>query len=214
MNAPTVTFAAPARSAPAIERPEPIDPRRRERAAEETARERARVESMYGSQREFILVEALSPERAAHILSLKNELMQNRAFSNRELVLAAHVREKRALAEAPGDLNREDRVMALALVARDLDDAYRDEIRELKDHVVRDIGALPPEKRERVYDDFESFMKSGSGNDSHFCRRELHRALRDEAELKQAYVYALALDRQSRARREPPPLPLDDEQEG
>jgi hypothetical protein len=175
----------------------------RERSEAETNRERNLVAGVIHSERGFVAMKSVDPPRAAHVEALAGKLRESGVFAERNLALVVHAREKAALAQAPHaeQKTREDRVFALALLAREADDAYRAQTRALTAHLVADARVLTPEKREQVFADFDSFMNSESANDSAHCRRELHKALREEHEWHRAYVYALALDRGAGPRR-------------
>lgn len=193
-HAPTVTNQV-ARATP-VQRDDPSDrPDPRER---ETDRERKLMMSVYDSERAFLVVKDHSPERAAHVESLKRHLAASGRLDDRELVLAQHAREKVALANAPAREHEEraDRVMALALHAHDLDDRWRAQVVAHREQLIDDLGTLPDDKRAAVFADFETFAERDGANDSYFCRREMHKALKQEQELHKAYVYALALDKQ------------------
>ncbi|MBI1944664.1 MAG: hypothetical protein HYS27_03150 [Deltaproteobacteria bacterium] len=199
-EAPTATYhATPA--APAQPAPREPDPR-----AQARDQERLLVLSVYDSVRAHHALQGLDDARAKHVASLGEHLKANGAFSDRDLVLAVHAREKRALLGAPEEVRREreDRVMALGLVAHEVDGAYRDQMRTFQDQLVSELGALPPQKRDAVYADFESFAERDGANDSNHCRRELFRALKEEQELHKAYVYALALEKTRRDLSQPP----------
>lgn len=195
--APTATYHA-ARDIPVQDDQREESPR--DRVALATAHERALVASMYDSQRKFLTIESDDPRRAEHITSVAEALKTSDVFSNRERVLAIHARQRVALEEAPPQRlkEHEDQVIAIALVARDLDDRYRDTMRALRDQLVNELPLLPTDKRQAVYADFESFVDKGGANDSHSCRRELDAALNNEVVLHRAYVYALALAQPSR----------------
>lgn len=181
--------------APQSERTEPIEQARHER---ESNHERVLVESIYDSERAFMSLNNRDPQRAADIVSLSDHLKATGQLTDRDMVLAAHAREKVALPTAARDLREghEDRVMAYALIGRELDDRYRDQMKVEKEKLLGELEALPAEKRGEVFADFESFAERDAANDSNFCRREMHKALREEREeLHRAYVYALALDK-------------------
>lgn len=193
LAAPTATYH-PARDIPV--RDDSREQPGRDRHAEATARERRLVEDMYASERKFVIIQAEDPQRAQHIESLATALKTSAVFQDRQRVLAIHGRERAALESAAGERHkaREDQVIAMGLVARELDDGYRDAIKELRVQLVNELETLPADKRDAVYADFDSFIEKGGANDSHFCRRELHQAMNDENVLHKAYVYALALD--------------------
>ena len=188
---------------PYAPRSEPTEPLPRHER--ETDQERAMVASIYNSERAFHDIKNNNPERAAEIVSLAEALKATGRLDDRDLVLAAHAREKVALKKQtlPSMVEgQEDRVIAFALVARELDDRYRDHMKIEQERLVGELEGLPPEKRDTVFADFESFVERDAANDSNFCRREMHKALREEREeLHRAYVFALALDR-----KKPPPL--------
>lgn len=198
-NAPTKTLRADA----ARERPASGAPvRELSRHEIATARERDLVECVYDTQRAFLTLQQQEPQRAEHITSVNAALRMSGVF-DRDQALAQHARERMALNDAT-DIqrkSREDRVFALALLARELDDKYREQTRALKEQLLDDVRALPADKRDRVFEDFESFAQSEPANDSNHCRRQLHKALREEQVLHKAYVYALALDKKSDPKR-------------
>lgn len=187
--------------APALRAERALPERPREDPA--TARERQLVLSVYDTQRAFFTLQAQQPERAAHVLSLQRALTASGVFGERELALAVHARDKTALAGAPPEQRdaREDRVFAIGLLAREIDDQYREQTRALHTQLLTDVRALEPAHRDQVFADFDTFVQSDAANDSNFCRRELHRALREEHVLHRAYVIALALDRKSDPQR-------------
>lgn len=201
--APTVTNQI-ARALP-LQEPEPME-RSEPRREVESKRERELVKSMYDSERAFVVIKAQEPNRAAHIESIQRHLAASGRLDDRELVLMQHAREKTALQRLPPDGRQigVDRVLALALHARQLDDRWVSQMHAQRDQLVNEIGALPKEKRDAVFADFESFGERDGANDSLFCRREMESALKREPELHKAYVYALALDKQrARAVAEP-----------
>lgn len=175
----------------------------RPRHERETARERAVIESVYHTHRSFLDMQQQDPQRAAFIASQQQTLRAREMLDDRDLAIATHDREKRELVDAPAidRRAREDRVYALGLLARELDDRYREQTRALKAKLMDDVRALPSEKRDAVFEDFDSFAQTGPASDSNFCRRELHKALREEEVLHKAYVYALALDKKSDPKR-------------
>lgn len=194
------------------ERTEPLADPRHER---ESNHERLLVESIYDSERAFMSLKNRDPQRAADIVSLCEHLKATGQLMDRDMVLAAHAREKVALPKTDRDLREghEDRVMAFALIGRELDDRYREAMKVEKEKLLGELEVLPPEKRDEVFADFESFSERDAANDSNFCRREMHKALREEREeLHRAYVYALALDKkQARVDASVPTIVADDD---
>lgn len=201
--------------APQSERTEPLAHARHER---ESNGERVLVESIYDSERAFMSLKNRDPQRAADIISLCDHLKATGQIMDRDMVLAAHAREKIALPKTEPELREghEDRVMAYALIGRELDDRYREQMKVEKEKLLGELEALPAEKRDEVFADFESFAERDAANDSNFCRREMHKALREEREeLHRAYVYALALDKkQARVDASVPTIVADDDAMG
>lgn len=179
------------------ERTEPLP--RHER---ETENERLLMKSVCDTERVYLALKDIDPVRAAHVHSLFEHLSRSPAYSERDVVLQEHARERRALNNAaPHERDqRENRVMAVALVAHDLDERYRALVGAHKEKLVAELPQLPPDKRDAVFHDFESFCEKDAANDSAHCRRQLHDALKHERELHKAYVYALALDRKQQQR--------------
>ncbi|MCC7075080.1 MAG: hypothetical protein IT383_27455 [Deltaproteobacteria bacterium] len=200
-EAPTATYHAGPAVQPRPAAPEP------EARAQPRDQERLLVLSVYDSVRAHHALSGADTARAAHVTSLSEHLRASGSFSDRDLLLAVHAREKRALLGAPEEVRREreDRVMALGLLAYEVDVAHRDQMRAFKDQLIGELGALPQQKRDAVYADFESFAERDGANDSNLCRRELFRALKEEQELHKAYVYALALEKTRRDLSQPPP---------
>lgn len=211
-HAPTLTLQQkPVDKNQLVERTEPLE--RPSPARRESDQERLLVRSIYETERAYEALKDLDPPRATHVASLRDHLMKSPAYSERDLVLAEHIREKRALQNATDAERdeRENRVMAVGLVARQLDDRYRDQISEHRDRLVAELKALAPAKQNAVFADFESFAERGDANDSNYCRRELHRALKQELELHKAYVYALALDKKQQRAPLPQQRPFVDD---
>ena len=195
----TVTFQREQRSVDNVRRPRVTDRFSRER---ESDKDKLEMKSVYESEHSYHQYKNIDEKRAEHIVRVKDELKKADIFNTRDLAIAMHSREKRALDNYTGDAleERRDRVMALGLLARELDDKYREQMRALEKMVTKEFRALDEEKQERVYEDFDSFTEDDRSNDSNFCRKELNRALKDEVELHRAYIYALALEKQRRAR--------------
>lgn len=195
-------------------RSEPTEPLIHSRYERERDHERKLVMSIYDSERTHHDLENVNPQRAADIRSLATHLKATGELDDRDLVLAAHAREKIASKRAAPELKEghEDRVIALALVGRELDDRYRDQMSVHKEKLLDELEVLPQEKRDQVFADFESFAERDAANDSNFCRREMHKALREEREeLHRAYVFALALKKKPVRVEENVPTVVGDE---
>lgn len=195
----TATFHYAPRSAESVRRPMVHERVSRERESE---REAALVKSVYDTEHGFHALKNVDSKRAEHIMSLRDKLKESEIFTGRDLVLAIHAREKRQLEHTTGAeyAERNDRVMALGLIARELDDKYRAQMRGLEKMLTQEFRRLDEQKKEAVYADLDTFAEDDRSNDSSYCRKELHRAVKDEAELHRAYIYALALEKLRRAR--------------
>ena len=196
----TKTFYGPPRSADNVRRPVLHERPPHER---DTERERALMKSVHESERAYHAYKNVEPERAARVERLRDGLKKSDAFSSRDLLLGVHARERRSLQtikDPREHREREIRVLALGLIARDLDDKYRSQMKEWREQLVDEVKTLDDDKRQAVFAEFDSFVADDKSNDSHYCRRELHRALKDEQDLHRAYIYALALEKQRASR--------------